>query len=1167
MDAEKKGKGVAKVMKRIGMILLITIVAIVALLFGAVKFLESKELSPMAERLANEYIDGHLKIGSLRLGFNPRFPFLGVTIKDLTIISHAFDSLSPAERGIMPEYADSLLTLDRLSGTLDVKRLVVNNELSLRNVELSGLGVNIVIAHNGKANYEVLKLPEEDDSQRKMPGFRINRFALQEPRVIRFYNAADSTSASVLLLTDAAVDGGRQPEYRLKINGNVTSPKATLITNLEDIRFGINGKINWNPELPGLLTMERIEVDGAFIKCFITGEVDFTDRPIVRKAEVELAPVAVSDLLTLLPDSVRKLHGLYEPYFSTDAVIEGSFSLLKPMDLTTDTVPSSILKISVPPASLHYGKSELKDLQLNVVVSTTTNQPDSTRIDISRLVLESPSALFEAAARISTPVSDPSFEAQMQGDIDLGNLPPILKEKIEGYLAGIVTTDLTASGKLSMFSQEHLHRLVADGSVMAKDVYFLSADTTKMVMLGKGKVNFETRRETGVASSLKATVEIDTANILSGGVDVAIGSLKLGAAARESGKRDTTHFVPVDADLMVKRLNIMTVTDSAGGWLRNIAGNITLNRPKSKAPFPDIVAKITTGHSSAGTLSDRIVLDNAIVNATLSKLPTLATVKDRKEKKPARIREYSYLAPEAVFKYVYKKRHHKHRIKRVYGTLNSDNTEVLEWVLTPQFSRFLTEWELRGDVNTKSARLLTLLFPVSNRITNVNVRFSNDTVGIRDITMRLGKSDITLSGQVSNVRRALTSKSDNTLKANLSLLSDTIDINEISDGVFRGADYAERRRRGKVHISGSVDDKTLQAKIDAFSKEKPGKIAPVLIPVNIDANLRIGADNVLYSDLILQNMGGDILVYDGGVNLHNINAGSEAGNLSLSALYSAPRPEDMQFGLGMELKDFNVGKFVDLVPAVDSIVPLIHDFSGMVSADVAVTCRIDSGMNLMLPTLNAAIKIDGDNLSFIDPEKYRTLGKWLGFKNKADNTIHRMNVEMTVADGLMRVYPFAFNIDRYRLGIYGYNDLAMNFDYHLSVLKSPLPFKFGITISGNPKKYKVRFGGAKFKENTAIESVSVVNQARINLIEQIENVFKRGVQKSRFAKLEIARPADYDMGIDQGLTPADSLRLIQEGILPAPNPTDFSEDAGRHSDTDKHHHKKKNKERKDKKVN
>ena len=229
---------------------------------------------------------------------------------------------------------------------------------------------------------------------------------------------------------------------------------------------------------------------------------------------------------------------------------------------------------------------------------------------------------------------------------------------------------------------------------------------------------------------------------------------------------------------------------------------------------------------------------------------------------------------------------------------------------------------------------------------------------------------------MTNVKRALTAKTNNTLKVNLSLLSDTIDINQLSAGVFTGASYADHKRHGNIHIEGTDDDATLQARLDDLAKKGPGKAAPVLIPVNVEGNLKIAANHVLYSDLALQNFGGDILVYDGGVNLHQMKANSDAGNLIVSALYSAPKPENMHFGFGLELEDFNIGKFVKLVPACDSIMPLIHDFSGTVSADIAATCRIDSGMNLDLPTLNAAIRITGDNLAFINPETYRTLVKW-----------------------------------------------------------------------------------------------------------------------------------------------------------------------------------------------
>lgn len=1153
------GSVLAKTLKIAGWTLVALVVTVSVLLVCAVKFIDSKYLAPLVEQEVNKYIDGKVNIGNLRLGFNPHFPILGIELDDLSVISHAFDPLTSEQRGILPNYADSLLTLDHLSGALDIKRILLNNELSIHDVSLRGLSVNIVIAHNGKPNYDVIKLPKDStdtSTKNEMPGFSINRFSLDQPKEIRFYNAADSTSASVLLLTDAAVDGEKQPAYRLKLNGNVTSPKATLITNLDQISFGLNGKVYWNPTDPGLVAMDEMELRGAFIKAMVSCEIDFTEDPIARKGIIDIAPVDVSDILTVLPDSIRRQHHLYEPYFSTDATIAGRLELTEPMNLTTDTIPSANINITISPASLNYGNAHLKDIALDVAVKTENNLPDRTTVDVRRLTVAGPGTQLSASATLTTPVTDPAFDANVEGKVDFRDLPPILLEKIPGYLAGAITADLKAKGSTSMLKPERLHHLVAEGSLKAKDVYFLSADTTKLVELSNAKIELDSRRVINGLPLLNAKIEVDTATVLVSGIDLAFGGVSLGIGAdNPQSKRDTTIMMPILGNLEVGRFNIISITDSAGARISDIRGPVHIKQNHGKGTIPQISTDLKIGRVSAGTLSDRFLINDTKVNATLYKMGSKPKPQEKVSKKSPEYREYTYISPAAVHKYVYYKRtHRKHHTKRVYTAEGINDDEMLVWNLTPQFQRFLNEWKLRGTLTTNNARLLTPIFPLKNHISTLDLRFNNDTVNISNISLHAGASDITMTGIISNVRRALTSRTDNDLKGNFSLLSDTIDINEISAGIFTGATYASDLRHGKKHIKAK-DDKALAYQLNDLAKKGPGKGAPVLIPVNIDANLKIEANRLLYSDVDMQGVGADLLVYDGGVNLHNLTANSDAGNLSLSALYSAPNPHDMQFGFGMQLNDFNIAKFVKMVPAIDSITPLMHDFSGMIGANIAATCRIDSGMNINLPSLNAAIRITGDNLAFIDPEKYRTLGKWLGFKDKADNTIHSLNVEMTVEDGLMRVYPFTFNIDRYRLGVYGSNNMAMDFDYHLAVLKSPIPFKFGITISGNPKKYKVRFGGAKFKEDSVIESVDVINNARINLLDQIQGVFRRGVRNSRFAKLKIARPAGFEQLPDITLSAEDSLRLIKEGLIEAPAGSKAT-DTGKKDEKTKKKHKR-----------
>jgi hypothetical protein len=310
-----------------------------------------------------------------------------------------------------------------------------------------------------------------------------------------------------------------------------------------------------------------------------------------------------------------------------------------------------------------------------------------------------------------------------------------------------------------------------------------------------------------------------------------------------------------------------------------------------------------------------------------------------------------------------------------------------------------------------------------------------------------------------------------------------------------------------------------------------------LIPVNIDAELKVKAKNILYSDLLLHDLNGNAQMYDGALNLQNLNAASDIGSINLSALYSAPTVNDMKFGFGMVVKGFKIEPFLKLMPAIDSIMPILNDFSGVINADIAATADIDRNMDINMPSLSAAIKLEGDSLKVMDEDTYKLMAKWLLFKDKKHNMIDHMSVEMIVDNSMMQIYPFIFDIDRYRLGVQGYNSLAMDFNYHVAVLKSPIPFKFGINIKGNPDKYKIRLGRAKFNEKTAVERVAMVDTTRVNLIKQIENIFRRGVRNSKMSSLKISdKPSmNYDSNIEADtISHADSLLFIQEGLIEAP---------------------------------
>ncbi len=1153
-------------MKRIAVkilfVVLWTVMALMLLVAGvlicSVRMLKPEHLTPLVTSVAEKTLDADVDLGRVELAFNPSFPILEIRVDSLVLVSHVFDSLPEQDRLSLPVYADTLFSLGSFRGALDLGALLMRGEIGVKNVELVRPGLNIVLDRHGRGNFDIYKGGDDssDDAGRlAIPPFSISRFAFVEPREVRYFNAADSTDATVMLLHDAVLDGSDVPLYSLRIDGHLSGPYPRQLLQSENLHFGLDGRVQWNPQRPEMLALEEFTVSGAFASAKIDTELVYDTTLTVRSGRIVVDPIGIEDALTVLPDGLRRSYGLLPGTFATDGSIGMTAVLTSPFVPARDSIPYADVNIAMADCRLRYGKADVRKLGFDMEIKLRGNDLDSAVVLLKRFDAAGPATSLSVSGNVRELGSDPLFDTELKGNVRLRALPPVLADMARGFIDGRVVLDLLGRGRLSMLDQEKLHGLDVKGHLTGRNIYYLSNDTAVMVDIGRVDVKFGSkerlRDSSGVsAPTLAAGITADTASILIDGINITAGGFALGAGVENTGRhKDTTLVVPVGGGLIVRTLDIESVVDSAGVRLADVSGHVGVKRYKGNKRLPLIMADLEIGRMTAGTVDTRFMLGKAHLDARMFRRPEVVErYKKMKQLSDSISRVHPELSPDSVYRLAIEKRRHKpgeKRRRRVYGEVDKDDYEVLEWDLSKGLRKFMLNWQVEGSLATRSARLYTPYFPLRNRVSQLDLAFSSDSVVLQGVRYRAGRSDLSLKGRISNVRRALTSKRDgNELKINLEIESDTVDINQLSAAAFAGAAYSDRLHKGLgTTFDFSAGEDTFDSQLDALVTDEPDSVGPLLVPTNIDGTVDLKAKNVLYSDLALKELSGRILVYGGGVNLHDLAAWSDAGSVNLSALYLAPKASEMQFGFGLQLDQFKIERFLKLVPAVDSIMPLMRDFSGIISADIAATVEIDSTMNMVLPTLDAAIKLSGDSLAFINADTYRTLGKWLRFRDKADNKIKHMNVEFLVRDNMMETFPFSFDIDRYRLGVVGSNDLALNFNYHISVLKSPLPFKFGINIKGNPDKYKVRFGGAKFKEGMAVESINIVDTARVNLIKQIEGVFRRGVQNSRFSRLDVKAPVKIsDFEDESGLSQADSLMLRQEGILP-PEEKDVKEDA------------------------
>lgn len=1197
MKKEKKNKSVSILLlsfKIVAWAVMAIILFIAGILMGAAGLLTPDRLTPLVERIATQSLqNAEVKLDRVELTVVGTFPFVHADIEGLTILSTVRSSLDEETSEFLPEYTDTVLTVRGFSGGMNIMKLFAY-QLDFSDVIIDHPAANLVIIDEETTNFDIIPAKKEEDEKpfniNEMPGISLKRFAIIDPGKIRFYNNDTQTELSAAF-TQVSLDGSDAPLYTLNFDGNIEAPSEFLdIFNIPDLRFGLNGSMTWSQENPELLTLEDFEFLFSIFGGTISTEVNFADGVTFNILNVRLIPLDVMQMIRMVPEDIAEEFGIPSPgQLDTDAKLNIAFSLDKPWNIASDTISPFTLRIDIPscrfngfdlhtqdlsgsiiatlvkPWAVETEMPELKaDIRLNPMALTwdrlrlitfetdlSAYIPDgnimAATIDIWKLILKGPSTDLSLKGKISRLIDDPTFDGSIEGSLDFSRLPRRIINQIDGSISGKVTTRIALKGSQSMLNTENFHRLNLKGDVALENVYFVSGDTVNMFDIHRAMFHFGTseqisrRNEVKADSLLRVSLNIDTALILHSDIAMNLSKFNISLAAQNTSERlKKGRINPMGGSISLKTFNLLKTNDSTIVRLRDLKGYTVLKAYNNDIRTPQFIFDINVGRVAAGDNETRILLNNASTH-----LDARRVAKTRSAKRFSQIADsihFSHpdLPPDSVIKYALEI-HNRHRSKypRVHERYEtSDSLDVLDWGASPLFKRMLNLWTFEGSLKSHRAGLFTPYMPLRNRFRNIDVHFNNDSITINNLQYKIGHSDFTVNGVMSNMRKAFTSSDfHQPLKINFEVLSDTIDINQLTEAMMAGSAYSatpeEKRHHGINNIE--EDEENLEEHIARLTENAPDTVMPILIPQNLDAELNMRSNHVRYSDFEMQNMNGHVLTYDGALNLQNLSATSPVGNIRISALYSALHPDNLRFGFGLQLTDFNLHRFLKLVPAVDSLLPVMRDFSGIISADIAATSDVDRNMNLVIPTLDAAIGIKGDSLVLLDPETFKSLSKWLLFKDKKRNIIDHLDVQMIVKDNQVDVYPFIFDFDRYKLGIQGYNDFDLKFNYHIAVLKSPIPFKFGINISGDPDKYKIRLGGAKFGEQQ-IRQVAIVDTTRVNLMNEIHNVFKRGARDARLARLKVdTKPlaAGIDLSVDS-LTHADSLRYIKEGLIDAP---------------------------------
>lgn len=390
-------------------------------------------------------------------------------------------------------------------------------------------------------------------------------------------------------------------------------------------------------------------------------------------------------------------------------------------------------------------------------------------------------------------------------------------------------------------------------------------------------------------------------------------------------------------------------------------------------------------------------------------------------------------------------------------------------------------WIPSGTIDMGGFRMFTPSFPVRIAADRTSIIFDREGIKFDKGLFRIGHSDLQLDGAITNLWRGMFRR--DTIRAELNVHSHLLNVNQLLWANYLAGKYkTDDSLKARIEAAGDNVDSTASLTATDTTAMDAGK-SLFFIPRRLDLRFTSRIDNMRLASTYIEDFKGDVTVRNGALKLDELSFTCNAiRHISGSALYKAESRTEGYAGFELNMDNMIVDSIITMMPALDSLVPMLRSLKGNVNVYLAAETGLDSMMRIEIPELRSGMHIEGRELTLLDGETFSEIAKMLKFKNKERNIIDSVAVNLSVKDGMIEVFPFVLTMDRYVLAAGGIQRLDSSFDYHISLLESPILFKVGVDITGNLNgKMKYKITKAKYKDITKATRRSYIDSTALNI--------------------------------------------------------------------------------------
>lgn len=387
----------------------------------------------------------------------------------------------------------------------------------------------------------------------------------------------------------------------------------------------------------------------------------------------------------------------------------------------------------------------------------------------------------------------------------------------------------------------------------------------------------------------------------------------------------------------------------------------------------------------------------------------------------------------------------------------------------------LQQWNPRLVVDIKQGELnLPNRLPEKVYIPSIDFSYSNRKMAIQEAEVVMGRSDLSLKGEIRNIGRWLRHKA--VLEGQLDITSTHCDANQLLEWFSAESGTEEQEQVTSEPTPEQQQDTTM---------------TPFLVPTDVNLALNTHIHEVEVFNQVAKDLKGGIYINDGTVVLDEVGFVCRAAKLQLTAMYRTPRANHLYVGLDYHMIDVDIDELLSIIPEVEQMVPMLSSFKGQAEFHLAAETYLNSQYQPKMSTLRGAASLTGKDLVVLDGETFSTISKLLLFSKKTENKIDSINAEMTIYKNQIDLYPLCVQMDNYMVALGGRHNTNMTFNYDINVLK---PIYLGVNVSGTMDDLNIKLAKCKFAEDFRPHWYQKVDTQSLELRQRIKQSMERNVR-------------------------------------------------------------------------